>query len=517
VSNGKQQMVKVIINRALGQLIRKPKLMRPPVLALLSVTSKTELGVYASSDTLFRGAVFGRDSLVVADDLMTLRPGLVKRILLTMARLQGLAHHSANEEEPGKIIHEYRTRVVDHKALQGRPLEIFEDLSSRWGGDNESLIYYGSVDSTPHFIRALCEYCDFYSPRILLSKVVRRDGQTVTMLDIMIEALDWLEDKLKNSKSGLLEYRAHNQEGIKNQAWKDSDEFYIHESGRFVNHSRPVASIEVQSLAYDALLAAAEYLPQRAEKLQRQAYKLRDRTIKLLWQEDKSYFALGCDYTQSGRLRIIRTTTANPASLLNSGFFDKLPAPERKKYISGIVRNIMGTDFLTDAGIRSRALSEANLIPFWDYHGSYVSWPKETFDIAKGLRRQGFPELAKQLENRLLNVVRKSRGYPEFLYVDPRGRVLGSSSRAHRHTHALQVKSTNVPESIQAWTVSATFAITADRRLGLRLGKAKQMPWQAELEKEVMTHIPKVARFKTSYALNARYPDYPYDLKEEHF
>src|SRR5262249_47821662 len=157
------------------------------------------------------------------------------------------------------------------------------------------------------------------------------------------------------------------------------------------------------------------------------------------------------------------------------------------------------------------------LIPFWDYHGSYVSWPKETYDVAKGLKRQGFPGLAKQLENRLLNVIRKSHGYPEFLYVDPRGRVLGSSSSAHRHTHSLVVKSTNQPESVQAWTVSAILAIQADRRPGFRTAKQKQKPWQDELEKEVMIHIPKVSWLKTSITLNARYPDYPYELTEDHF
>jgi glycogen debranching enzyme len=508
-------MVKIIIHKALGQLVRKPKLFLPPALALRSVVAKSGLGVYASSDTLFRGAVFGRDSLVVAEDLMTLRPQLVKRILLTMARLQGLKYHSANEEEPGKIIHEYRTRVVDDKALRGRPLEIFENLSKQWGGDETKLIYYGSVDSTSYFVRTLTDYCDFYSPRILWRKIERRDGQIVTMLDVMAEAVAWIEKKIDHSKSGLLEYQAHTPHGLKNQAWKDSNEFYVHENGRVVNHSRPVASIEVQGLTYDALLAAAEYLPERAKKLQHKAYQLRDRTLELLWQPDKKYFALGVDYTQDGKLRTIKTITANPASLLNSGFFDDLAQQKKQQFVGGIVRNIMGTDFLTDAGVRSRALSEANLIPFWDYHGSYVSWPKETYEITKGLRRQGFPQLARQLENRLLNVVRKSRSYPEFLYVDPRGRVLGASSKAHRHTHSLHVRSTNVPESVQAWTVSAVVAILADRRPGLRLGRLEQMPWQAELEREVLTHIPRVARFKTSHSLNARYPDYPYELEKE--
>lgn len=251
-------MVKVIIHKAVGKLIKKPKLMLPPALALRSVVSKSGLGVYASSDTLFRGAVFGRDSLVVAEDLMTIRPKLVKRILLTLASLQGLNHRGANEEEPGRIVHEYRTQVVDGRPLKGRPLEIFENLSRRWGGNDAVLIYYGSVDSTPHFIRALGEYCDFYGQRILTQSLQRRDGKTVTMLNVLDDALSWLEDKINHSRSGLLEYRVHNDEGIKNQVWKDSNEFYVHESGRSVNHSRPVASIEVQGLAFDALMAARD-------------------------------------------------------------------------------------------------------------------------------------------------------------------------------------------------------------------------------------------------------------------
>ena len=510
-------MVKILAQTAIRNLIKKPKLLLAPSLALRSIISKRGLGVYASSDRLFKGAVFGRDSLTVAEDLMTRRSGLVKRILLALAGLQGLKHRSANEEEPGKIIHEYRTKVVDGKSLSGTPLHIFNELSRRWGGTQSSLIYYGSVDSTPHFIRTLGIYCQAYGTRVLKTQIRRQDGQTVTLEDCLKEAVDWLELKLQKSASGLLEYHAHNPEGIANQAWKDSKEFYVHENGRFVNHQRPVASIEVQALAYDGLMAAALLLPSRSQSFKAAAHRLRDRTIELLWQPDRNYFALGVDYDQEGALRLITTTTANPASLLNSGFFDELALSDKQKYVSDIIHNIMGTEFLTDAGIRSRSLNEANLIPFWDYHGSFVSWPKETYDIAKGLRRHGFPELAAQLENRLLNVVRRSRGYPEFLFVDPRGRVLGAASSAHRHTHSILVKSTNVPESIQAWTVSAVLAILSSRRPSIRAKKLNQQPWQEVLEKEVLSHIPKVTRLKSDRALSARYPDYPYKLTKKHF
>jgi glycogen debranching enzyme len=97
--------------------MRKPRVRLTPTQALYTVTSKSGLGVYASSDRLFKGAVFGRDSLEVAEDLMYIKPRLVEKILLTLASLQGEVDNKSNEEEPGKIVHEYRTPHID-----GRPL-----------------------------------------------------------------------------------------------------------------------------------------------------------------------------------------------------------------------------------------------------------------------------------------------------------------------------------------------------------------------------------------------------------
>ena len=162
--------------------------------------------------------------------------------------------------------------------------------------------------------------------------VYRHDGSEASLLQILVDALDWLEKKLADSKSGLIEYHAHNDEGIKNQVWKDSKEFYVHENGRYVNHSRPVASIEVQGLAYDALMVSAELFGQRSQELKNKARKLRDRTIELLWLPHRNYFGLGVDYDQEGDLRIIETQTANPASLLNCGFFNDLAKDVKEKY-----------------------------------------------------------------------------------------------------------------------------------------------------------------------------------------
>lgn len=501
------------LNKVIKNLPLKPrKPLTPPALALRSVTSRTGKGVYASSDTLFKGAVFGRDSLEVAEDLLTIKPKLVRHILLTLASLQGLHSSDISEEEHGKIVHEYRTAIVDGKKLDDISKHIFTELASRWGGNATEMAYYGSVDATPHFVRVLGLYCERWGDKILSEQVRTRDGHTGTVRDALILAIDWLMDKLADSSTGLLEYRRRNPLSIENQVWKDSVEFYVHENGKMANHAQPISSIEVQSLAYDALMYASRFLPERAKELDNRAIWLRTRTFELLWRPQRQYFALGIDHREDGSLRPIETMTANPASLMDSYFFDGLTDEEKQSYVGGIAKNIMGADFLTDAGIRSRSLSEDKLVKYWDYHGSFTSWPKETYDIAKGLRRQGFPKLAAELENRLLNVVRKSRSYPEFVYVDYRGRVLAGPPTTTSHGGLSMVDSTNKPETIQAWTVSAVMAITTSRYLTITRKRHSQKAWQKELEIEILSHIPHVPSLRTGRALSARYPDYPYQL-----
>lgn len=505
------------IHRFFGSVppIRKALPVPMPSLALATVMSKDGSTVYASSDTMYKGAIFGRDSIEVAEDLLDVKPALVHNILLTLARLQGVRYAEQNEEQPGKIIHEYRTTVVDGKKISRASRSIFEMLARKWGGsESGEIAYYGSVDATGNFLRTLYGYCQRQGDAILSERVKQRNGKTVTMRQAAAAATDWLIRQLDTSESGLVEYKRLNPQGSLNQAWKDSEEFYVHEYGEMANHDKPIASIEVQGLSYDALLAAAKLFPDRSEEYIERAHSFRDRTIKLLWLPNRKYFALGLNYDSSGEVKILTTPTANPAALLDTKFFDDLPAEERRSYVSAIVRRITSKDFLTYAGIRSRSLDMAHLVPFWDYHGSYVSWPKETYDIAKGLRRNGFPELALQLENRLLNLVVKTGEYPEFVYVDEWGRILTGHSRPTSHGSVVMVEGPNKPERVQAWTVSALMAIVSRRGLAARrrLRTAPVEAWQRELEQQIMRRIPHVDFHLNPLKLWLQYPTMKYAL-----
>lgn len=480
--------------------------------ALALVMSQTGEGVYASADVLFKGAVFGRDSLKVGRDLLEVRPHLSREILVTLATFQGVKNDSVNEEESGKIMHEMRRE----KDLDETSSVIFNELTSpaskNWGKEWDEkencwrMVYFGSVDATPSYVQLLIEYCERYGDDILDQQVVQRDGNETTVRETLKSAVGWIIQKLEESPSGLLGYKRVNPNGIENQVWKDSKEFYVHADGSYANHNASVASIEVQGLVYEALVGAGRYMADESVELARRAEELRDRTLELLWDAEIGYFSVGVDQDETGQLRRLETKAANVACLLDSRFFDTLPEEDRRLYVSSIVHTITGPDFLTDAGIRSRALSDAKLVPFWDYHGSHVTWPKETYDIIRGLRRQGFSSLALQVQNRMLNAVHKSDAFPEFIYVDDGGRVLTGTG-----PDGLDIDSTNKPESVQAWTVSSVMAAMADQLYG-PVEPDVQQPWQKELEDGLLSSMQDMPFYRERSELDKRYPDYRYNL-----
>ncbi len=191
--------------------------------------------------------VFGRDSLRVAIDLIENYPELARITTKVLASLQGTEYNLSREEEPGRIVHEARD--------QNDPLAIELSTELGWGWP-----YYGSVDATPEFIRTLAAYCAVSekNSQFLSDTYIAKNGSKRTMSDALVSAVEWILKRLESNDDGILEFMSVLPQGIKNQAWKDSDDAYHHSDGSLANHNAGIASIEVQTTTYDALLDAAD-------------------------------------------------------------------------------------------------------------------------------------------------------------------------------------------------------------------------------------------------------------------
>jgi glycogen debranching enzyme len=419
-------------------------------------------GVYASCGPNYQFAVFGRDSIAVARELLPFEPRLTREIILLLAHLQGLKLNAITEEETGKIHHEYRATHFNGDTISPAARKVLATLRPLWGGSADELCYYGTVDATPLFISLVRDYCDKYGTDLLDTVVTGRDGQKRPLRWHVHIAVQWLAGRILNSPWQLLEFKRLNQSGLPYQAWKDSESAYLHADGSHANADGGIASLEVQGLAFDALLAA-DFVAENsneAKAWQDLAETVRRQTLDRLWMEKEQFFAMGLDRDDQGTTRQIATLNANAAMLLDSG----LLRPTDRRYVKPVVDKLLSEDFLTDVGIRARALSHAKLLSFADYHGSLVSWPHETFAFAKGLRRQGFADQADQLEHSLAQAVARAGEFYEFFLVRADGAVKYHYRQENPDEPTFHaIGAANLPEPGQAWTISAIAAIARGR------------------------------------------------------
>lgn len=420
-------------------------------------------GVYASAGPNYEFAVFGRDSLEFAEDILHSMPDLAREIILMAAKLQGRHDNNQTEEAPGKIHHEFRSHHFDHQAISHAAETVIEQLKDKWGGEDGELCYYGTVDATPLFIRLVDRYVEEHGDEILRAIVSDRHGHELSLHAHMRMASEWLVRQIDSSPWKLLEYKRLNPMGLPNQAWKDSETGYLHLNGQQASADGGIAAIEVQGYAFDALLSAARlcaFDDIEAEDWRNLAQSLQKSTLGKMWMPEAGFFAQGLDRDEAGNPRQIATLTSNAAAVLDSHLLLDLPDDQRQNLTALIVKTIRGPDFMTDAGVRLRALRHIDLIDFADYHGAQVSWPKETYDIAKGLRRHGFDSLANDLEQRIVQAVLQSGEFYEFYYVNAFGKVKYRYRSPHPdepefHTFG----AANTPEPGQAWTLSAFLGI----------------------------------------------------------
>jgi hypothetical protein len=364
------------------------------------------------------------------------------------------------------------------------------------------------VDATPLFVRLVARYCATHGESLLADRVTGRGGGQTTVRESVLAAVGWITAKMDATPLGLVEFQRRNPQGIPYQVWKDSNTSYIHRDGTLANANAPIAAVEVQGYAYDALLGAARLFETHAEEWRDRAQALRERVIRHLWMPAESYFAMGLDRDGAARPRWIDSIASNGALLLDTALFDGLLAADR--YVAGLVRRICSPDFMTEAGIRCRSLSEGGLVDFQDYHGDWTVWMKETFDVARGLERQGLPRLARQVGVRLLNAVNIAGAHVEFLYVSPDQRVMYDFRATDlRAAEPEVINGTNQPEAPITWTVTAALALKSwlgsNRKFLVATGVPDTESWRRSLEAEVMDQVPRHAVHRTSAELRRAY------------
>ncbi len=481
------------------------------------IRRQKEKSIYASASELYYAAFFGRDAIEAAEDLLLKDPTFAKELIPLLASHQGTQYNLITEEEPGRIHHEYRMSPQMYLETTGETLPpkvsaIYERLAKMWGGNEQEMTYYGSVDATPLYIRLIDSYIELTQDvDILSSTYIDKDGREKTIRESMLDAMEWIVNRIEKGpredmlnitspqqpkkRLPLLDYKKGSEYGITNQTWKDSVTSVLHENGQLANSDWPIATIELQGHAYEALLKAAKLFivdnPDKAIYWSSLAKKLQKVVLEKFWLPDRGYFAMAMDRDTKGNYRLVKTLTSDQTELLNTDIFSTLSYFEKEKYITGIIQHVYADTFLTDVGIRCRSLHYDKLVDFWDYHGSRAVWIKATYDFVKGLDRQGFHQLAKQLKFRILNGIRVSGTYVELFYVAPNGQVAYDPSGNRKTSIHEEITATTVPEHMQTWTASAVAAI--EFTLSYPATYPNLEPWKEKLENDLMRKNPEVA------------------------
>jgi len=355
--------------------------------------------------------VYGRDSLMAALFVGDLFPLLREATVLYLADYQGQRYDAWHEEEPGRIAHMI------------------------WNPNRDTNLgypYFGTVDATPHFISAA------------MHAIQARPTFEGEIRDALAAAVAWLLRRLASDNLGLLSHQRVNSHGIANQVWKDSWDSMSHVDGTVANHTAPVASLEAQALAYDALVEVGEL--HAADRLARSVEKH-------FWLGD--FYAIGVDRDPAtGAPRPLATRASNMGWLLRSRLLDGREDRQRR-----IVELLFSDEFLAESGVRTLSNREVRFRSR-SYHNGTV-WPHDNYLISLGLEQRGFVDEAQELRRRLASFCRATHRFPEFVGGDGPGeapftkRIVDVYDTINDRPNRIE----QPPQEIVCWTVAAMVAV----------------------------------------------------------
>ncbi|HEY6540123.1 MAG TPA: amylo-alpha-1,6-glucosidase, partial [Ktedonobacteraceae bacterium] len=394
-------------------------------------------------------AIFGRDSLWTV--LLALEAGrfqqqhsqaedaakaasyrswlhdLAAIVLRGLTRLQGTVVNDINEEQPGRIVHEYWSPV---------PQRMIE---ARWPVADGDGRYYGSFDATFLYLITIAQVVTFFDDRELLAE----------LWPGLDAAFHWMLDWSDLDGDGLVEYKKRNPEGIglDNQVWKDSGE-----SIRSPNHQpvlHPLAWIEVQGYAWAAYAAYRDMAKRHqrldsalAQEIQRRMTGLQE-GLQRFWLDEEQFSAIALD----GKKIPLPAVSSNPGHLLWSGCVEQEQAEH-------LCRRFMMPDMLTPWGLRTLSQHAYYYNPT-SYHCGTV-WPFDNAVIVSGLMRYGYEAEAHAIAQSVLQAILAFDNPVELYTVQPARWI-----RSHHIEQEWFLADYFYACGVQAWTAAAILSLSS--------------------------------------------------------
>ena len=351
---------------------------------------------------------FGRDALLTSYECLLLNPELAAQSLRALASFQGRRDNDANEEEPGKIIHELR----------------FGEMAN--SGEIPHSPYYGSVDATPLFVVVLDA-----------THLVTGDlGLVRELREALLGALGWIDRQSENG-TRFVRYQRRSPRGLDNQGWKDSRAGVSFPDGR--RAEPPIALCEVQGYCVDAYARGGRLLQvlgeaELAGRYAARAETLRSLTNERMWLADHGRYAFAVD----GAGRTLPTVVSNLGHLL----WSRVPPADRALSTAEL---LLSPASFSGFGIRTLATGQPVYNPL-SYHNGTV-WPHDNAIVAKGLSNYGHTALAARVFDGLLEAMHyfRDRRLPELFCGMPQ-----TSGNLVRYPVAC---------SPQAWASAAPFLL----------------------------------------------------------
>jgi glycogen debranching enzyme len=354
--------------------------------------------------------LFGRDSLLVSYQNMTVSPGFAQGALKRLAEYQALERDDWRDAQPGKILHEIRFGELAH--FQLIPFTP----------------YYGTADATILYL-------------LVLSETYRWTGDLAlfkTYREVAERCLAWIDYYGDLDGDGFQEYRTFSTPGYENMGWKDGHDAVVYADGSQVK--QPKGLCELQGYVYDVKIRMAEIFQalgaaQRANDLLLQAKTLKQRFNETFWMEDEGCYAFGLDPAKQQ----ITSIASNAGHCLWSGIADAEKAVRTAK-------RLLQDDMWSGWGIRTLSKNNPAYDPFSYQLGSV--WPQDNGIIAEGFKRYGLADEANRVIRGIFDAIERFESYrPPELFA-------GVQREGNFDFPVLYPKGANIP---QAWATGSIF------------------------------------------------------------